>query len=71
MEQRPAAADGAAAVRDHRPHHGGHRPSALWLLGFERDLWLTFAWLAPVSFLRTLSSVVTVVLPCSTGMSSG
>jgi O-antigen/teichoic acid export membrane protein len=34
----------------------------LWLAGFERDLWLTFAWLTPVSFMRTLSSVVTVVL---------
>jgi O-antigen/teichoic acid export membrane protein len=34
----------------------------LWLIGFDRDLWLTFAWLAPVSFCRTLSSVATVVL---------
>jgi O-antigen/teichoic acid export membrane protein len=29
---------------------------------FDQALWLTFAWLAPVSFLRTLSSVSTVVL---------
>jgi O-antigen/teichoic acid export membrane protein len=36
--------------------------AALWLDGFDRSLWLTFAWLAPVSFLRTLSSVSTVVL---------
>ena len=35
---------------------------ALWLGGLERDLWLTFAWLAPVSFCRTLSSVASVVL---------
>ena len=28
----------------------------------EEVLWVTFAWLAPVSFLRTLSSVSTVVL---------
>lgn len=35
---------------------------ALWWVGFDRDLWLTFAWLAPVTFLRTLSSVSTVVL---------
>jgi O-antigen/teichoic acid export membrane protein len=35
---------------------------ALWVAGFDRALWLTFAWLAPVSFLRTLSSVATVVL---------
>ena len=28
----------------------------------DQALWLTFAWLAPVSFLRTLSSVSTVVL---------
>jgi len=28
----------------------------------DEALWLTFAWLAPVSFLRTLSSVSTVVL---------
>lgn len=34
----------------------------LWGFGFEDVLWLTFAWLAPVSFLRTLSSVSTVVL---------
>jgi O-antigen/teichoic acid export membrane protein len=36
--------------------------AALWVDGFDRSLWLTFAWLAPVSFLRTLSSVSTVVL---------
>ena len=36
--------------------------AALWLLDFEPGLWLTFAWLAPVSFCRTLSSVATVVL---------
>jgi O-antigen/teichoic acid export membrane protein len=35
---------------------------ALWVAGFDRALWLTFVWLAPVSFLRTLSSVATVVL---------
>jgi O-antigen/teichoic acid export membrane protein len=35
---------------------------ALWWVGFDRALWLTFAWLAPVAFLRTLSSVSTVVL---------
>ncbi len=35
---------------------------ALWLAGFVEALWLTFAWLAPVSFCRTLSSVATVVL---------
>lgn len=34
----------------------------LWLAGFGEALWLTFALLAPVSFLRTLSSVSTVVL---------
>lgn len=34
----------------------------LWWAGFESALWLTFAWLAPVAFLRTLSSVSTVVL---------
>jgi len=34
----------------------------LWVAGFDRALWLTFVWLAPVSFLRTLSSVATVVL---------
>jgi O-antigen/teichoic acid export membrane protein len=35
---------------------------ALWALGFHQALWVTFAILAPVSFLRTLSSVSTVVL---------
>jgi O-antigen/teichoic acid export membrane protein len=34
----------------------------LKLIEFEQALWLTFALLAPVSFLRTLSSVSTVVL---------
>lgn len=34
----------------------------LWRFDSNRILWLTFAWLAPVSFLRTLSSVSTVVL---------
>ncbi|TXL57525.1 hypothetical protein FHP06_14235 [Aeromicrobium terrae] len=34
----------------------------LWIAGFDEALWLTFAWLAPVSFMRTLSSVSTVVL---------
>lgn len=34
----------------------------LWGLGFDDVLWITFAALAPVSFLRTLSSVSTVVL---------
>jgi O-antigen/teichoic acid export membrane protein len=34
----------------------------LGLLDLDQALWLTFAWLAPVSFLRTLSSVSTVVL---------
>ena len=34
----------------------------LRLVNFEQALWLTFALLAPVSFLRTLSSVSTVVL---------
>lgn len=33
-----------------------------WVLGGHTSLWLTFAILAPVSFLRTLSSVATVVL---------
>lgn len=36
--------------------------AGLWLVGFETTLWLTFALLAPVSFLRTMSSVSTVVL---------
>lgn len=40
----------------------GVTAAALWLAGFEEGLWLTFAWLAPVSFCRTLSSVSTVVL---------
>jgi O-antigen/teichoic acid export membrane protein len=35
---------------------------ALRLVDLDQALWLTFAWLAPVSFLRTLSSVSTVVL---------
>jgi O-antigen/teichoic acid export membrane protein len=35
---------------------------ALRLVELDQALWLTFAWLAPVSFLRTLSSVSTVVL---------
>jgi O-antigen/teichoic acid export membrane protein len=35
---------------------------ALRLLDVSQALWLTFALLAPVSFLRTLSSVSTVVL---------
>jgi len=34
----------------------------LYQIDFDQALWLTFAWLAPVSFLRTLSSVSTVVL---------
>lgn len=34
----------------------------LWLLDFDEALWLTFGCLAAVSFLRTLSSVATVVL---------
>lgn len=34
----------------------------LWLSGFDTTLWVTFALLAPVSFLRTMSSVATVVL---------
>lgn len=33
-----------------------------WLAGADESLWITFALLAPVSFLRTLSSVATVVL---------
>ena len=40
----------------------GATAAVLWLVGFEQALWLTFAWLAPVSFCRTLSSVSTVVL---------
>lgn len=36
--------------------------AGLWGLGFDDALWLTFVCLAPVSFLRTLSSVATVVL---------
>jgi O-antigen/teichoic acid export membrane protein len=36
--------------------------AALWAYGVDQTLWLTFACLAPVSFLRTLSSVATVVL---------
>jgi O-antigen/teichoic acid export membrane protein len=40
----------------------GATAAVLWLVGFEQGLWLTFAWLAPVSFCRTLSSVSTVVL---------
>ncbi|MGI9085745.1 MAG: hypothetical protein ACR2FE_10730 [Aeromicrobium sp.] len=36
--------------------------TTLWLADFNQDLWLTFAWLAPVCSLRTLSSVSTVVL---------
>ena len=36
--------------------------AALRLVDLDQALWLTFAWLAPVSFLRTLSSVSTVVL---------
>jgi O-antigen/teichoic acid export membrane protein len=40
----------------------GGTAAVLWLVGFEQALWLTFAWLAPVSFCRTLSSVSTVVL---------
>jgi len=40
----------------------GATAAVLWLIGFEQALWLTFAWLAPVSFCRTLSSVSTVVL---------
>lgn len=35
---------------------------SLWLSDAPEGLWLTFALLAPVSFLRTLSSVATVVL---------
>lgn len=35
---------------------------ALWLLGFPEEIWLILAILTPVSFLRTLSSVATVVL---------
>jgi O-antigen/teichoic acid export membrane protein len=35
---------------------------ALRLVDLDQAVWLTFAWLAPVSFLRTLSSVSTVVL---------
>lgn len=35
---------------------------ALRLVDLDQALWLTFAWLAPVSFLRTLISVATVVL---------
>jgi O-antigen/teichoic acid export membrane protein len=35
---------------------------ALRLLDLDQALWLTFAWLAPVSFMRTLISVATVVL---------
>lgn len=34
----------------------------LRLVDLDQALWLTFAWLAPVSFLRTLISVSTVVL---------
>jgi O-antigen/teichoic acid export membrane protein len=34
----------------------------LWRAGSDRELWLTFAWLAPVAFLRTLSCVSPVVL---------
>jgi O-antigen/teichoic acid export membrane protein len=34
----------------------------LWATGVDERLWVTFALLAPVSFLRTLSSVSTVVL---------
>ena len=34
----------------------------LRIVDAEDVLWVTFAWLAPVSFLRTLSSVSTVVL---------
>jgi O-antigen/teichoic acid export membrane protein len=34
----------------------------LWVGGFDSTLWVTFAVLAPVSFLRTMSSVATVVL---------
>ena len=34
----------------------------LRIVDLDQALWLTFAWLAPVSFLRTLSSVSTVVL---------
>jgi O-antigen/teichoic acid export membrane protein len=36
--------------------------AVLWQLDFDDVLWITFAVLAPVSFLRTLSSVSTVVL---------
>lgn len=34
----------------------------LWLAGTDRELWLTFALLAPVAFTRTFSTVATVVL---------
>ncbi len=33
-----------------------------WLSGADQSLWITFALLTPVSFLRTMSSVATVVL---------
>lgn len=36
--------------------------ACLWVAGFEQGLWLTFACLAPVAILRTLSAVSTVVL---------
>lgn len=36
--------------------------ASLWAVGADSSLWATFGLLAPVSFLRTLSSVATVVL---------
>ena len=36
--------------------------AGLWQLDFDASVWLIFVLLAPVSFLRTLSSVATVVL---------